>query len=220
MKTRPEGAKWINDSWEGEVLEQTWWANEEGWMGHDEQWEEGDGRWRDFFVERWLHFFTLISFTRNQHSPPKIWSITNLLACSQGSPATTLGLGEAPLSHDPHAAGHRPLRGHWLSAGWFHSVLWSSISLPAPCCPPTTGLDLEVSCQPEEREGLQVRGHGDIAGRSDSKAWNCYLKAWQAFCFQEPHTLKMYWKLSRVLFVWVISINIYHTPDQNCDWFF
>jgi hypothetical protein len=46
MKTRPEGAKWINDSWEGEVLEQTWWANEEGWMGHDEQWEEGDGRWR------------------------------------------------------------------------------------------------------------------------------------------------------------------------------
>jgi hypothetical protein len=24
MKTRPEGAKWINDSWEGEVLEQTW----------------------------------------------------------------------------------------------------------------------------------------------------------------------------------------------------
>ena len=65
------------------------------------------------FWEEWLHCSAASFFHKGAIAQLRL-SITNLPACSQGSPATTQALGAAPRSHDPHAAARTGLRRRWL----------------------------------------------------------------------------------------------------------
>ena len=71
---------------------------------------------RDIFWEGQLNF-SAISFLHKGEGDQTRWPITNLLACSPGSPATFQALGAAPQPQGPHAAGCMHPKGHWLPAG-------------------------------------------------------------------------------------------------------
>lgn len=122
--------------------------------------------------EEWLHF-SATTFLHKGDGAPLRWSITNLPACSQGSPATTQALGAAPLSHGPHAADHMALRRRWLFVDWVHSVGWSSTLPHLRCHSPTTGLGQGVACQPEERKGLMIKVGWYTSMWNKFPSWNC-----------------------------------------------